>query len=678
MEITLLVARVLLAAVFVVAGLAKLADRAGSRQAVVDFGVPSWLAPPLGVLLPLAELAVAVALIPRASAWYGALGALVLLLLFVAGIGVSLARGRRPACHCFGQLSAAPVGWATLVRNGLLAALAGLVVWQGRQDPGAGAVSWLGHLTPVQFMSLIGGAVALGLLVLVGLEGWALFNLLRQNGRLLLRVEALEARLAGAGAAAAPARIPAPPEPGLPVGTPAPAFSLPGLYGETLTLEALRAAGKPVLLVFSDPHCSPCNALLPELGAWQRDHAARLTVAHIRRGTPEANRAKSTEHGLTNVLLQQDREVAAAYQAFGTPGAVIVNPDGTVGSPLALGADAIRALVARTVGTQAAPAAPAPAAPAPSGNGAVPPAPTPNGAVPPVAAPNGAIPLPVAPASAQMGQPAPALRLPDLDGRMVDLATFRGARTLVLFWNPGCGFCRQMLDALKAWEANPPAGAPKLLVVSTGTVDENRALGLRAPVVLDQGSAVMRAFGANGTPMAVLVDAEGRIASQVAAGAPAVLALAGAPQAQASAPAKPPAPRIGDPAPTLRLPDLNGNMVNLAHLRGARRLVLFWNPNCGFCRQMLDELKAWEANPPARALKLLVVSTGTVEENRAMGLRAPVVLDQGSGVMSAFGANGTPMAVLVDAHGRIASELAAGAAAVLALARGEHDPVKVS
>jgi thiol-disulfide isomerase/thioredoxin len=106
--------------------------------------------------------------------------------------------------------------------------------------------------------------------------------------------------------------------------------------------------------------------------------------------------------------------------------------------------------------------------------------------------------------------------------------------------------------------------------------------------------------------------------------------------------------------------------------------VLFWNPGCGFCRQMLDALKAWEANPPAGAPKLLVVSTGTVEENRAMGLRAPVVLDQGSGVMSAFGANGTPMAVLVDAHGRIASGPAAGAPAVLALARGEHDPVKVS
>ena len=132
MALVLLAARIVLAAVFVVAGLAKLADRPGSRQALIDFGLSSRLATLLGTLLPLAELAVAVALLPLGSAWYGALGALALLILFVAGIGANLARGRRPDCHCFGQLHSEPVGWPTLARNGALAALAGFVVWQGR------------------------------------------------------------------------------------------------------------------------------------------------------------------------------------------------------------------------------------------------------------------------------------------------------------------------------------------------------------------------------------------------------------------------------------------------------------------------------------------------------------------------------------------------------------------
>ena len=99
MTAVLLIARLLLAAVFAVAGLAKLADLAGSRRAMRDFGLPPGLAAQLWLVLPLAELAVAVALIPRSSAWWGALGALALLLLFVGGIGYNLARGRRPDCH---------------------------------------------------------------------------------------------------------------------------------------------------------------------------------------------------------------------------------------------------------------------------------------------------------------------------------------------------------------------------------------------------------------------------------------------------------------------------------------------------------------------------------------------------------------------------------------------------
>jgi uncharacterized membrane protein YphA (DoxX/SURF4 family) len=128
MDLVLLIARLLLAAVFLVAGLAKLADLAGSRQALRDFGIPTVFASPLGTLLTLAELTVAVALIPAATAWWGELGALILLLVFVVGIGYNLARGRTPDCHCFGQLHSAPAGWPTLVRNAVLAALAGLVL----------------------------------------------------------------------------------------------------------------------------------------------------------------------------------------------------------------------------------------------------------------------------------------------------------------------------------------------------------------------------------------------------------------------------------------------------------------------------------------------------------------------------------------------------------------------
>lgn len=509
-DIAILAARMLLAAVFAVAGVAKLADLAGSRQAMRDFGVPKRLATPLGTFLPLVEIAVAVTLLPRATAWLGAVGALALLVAFVAGIGTSLARGKQPDCHCFGQLHSAPAGWATLARNGLLAAVALFILLQGRNNPGSSVVDWADELSTIEGIALGVGVIALTLLAA---EGWVLIQLLGQNGRLLVRLDALEAAQGGVLPTGAAARATS----GLPIGTPAPALSLPGLHGEIMTLEALRSAGKPVVLIFSDPNCGPCNALLPEIGRWQREHAAMMTVALVTRGTAEGNRAKSTEHGLTQVLIQTDREVAEAYRAHGTPTAVLVRPDGTVGSPLAPGAEAIRSLVMRTA--EAPDSAPTiPLRPVPGYDGVR------NG----TNGNPGRASVPAPPAATKIGEAAPALRLPDLDGNEVDLASFKGRSTLVLFWNPGCGFCARMLDDLKAWEAAPPPDAPRLLVVSTGRVEVNREMDLSATVLLDQGFAAGREFGASGTPSAVLIDADGKIASHVAVGAPSVLALAGA------------------------------------------------------------------------------------------------------------------------------------------------------
>src|SRR5690242_17721717 len=101
MTLLLLFARLVLCAVFLVAGLAKLADLSGSRQAMRGFGVPGKLADLFGLLLPLAELGIAIALIVPITAWWGAIGALALLLIFVVAIGYNVAQGRTPDCHCF-------------------------------------------------------------------------------------------------------------------------------------------------------------------------------------------------------------------------------------------------------------------------------------------------------------------------------------------------------------------------------------------------------------------------------------------------------------------------------------------------------------------------------------------------------------------------------------------------
>ena len=105
-------------------------------------------------------------------------------------------------------------------------------------------------------MGFLGGVLVLALLA--G-QWWFLAHLLRQNGRLLVRLEAVEESVAAGGLAPSQNGTALHQAEGLPVGSEAPEFGLSGLHGETLTLEALRSSGKPVLLFFTDPGCGPAT-----------------------------------------------------------------------------------------------------------------------------------------------------------------------------------------------------------------------------------------------------------------------------------------------------------------------------------------------------------------------------------------------------------------------------------
>lgn len=339
-------ARLVLAAVFAVAGVAKLADRDGSRRAVADFGVPAQLSRVVAVVLPVVELGVAIALVSTSFAWLGASGAFGLLVVFLVAIVVNLARGRHPNCQCFGQLQTAPVSGATLVRNVVLAAIAGYVVWQGRLEVEASVTGLLFGLSVTE----AAGLVALVLVVGLALAGWIGLHLRRQQRRLLFRIEALEERLdAGAGLSISRESRAARSAVGLPVGEVAPEFRLPDLEGEMRTLADFRAEGKPVMLLFSDPSCGPCTALLPQIGQWQDQYADRLSMVLVSAGTREDNAKKSAAHGTGQVLVQERGEIAEAYQYGGTPSAVLISSSGRIASPVAVGEHAIDSLVRRTV-----------------------------------------------------------------------------------------------------------------------------------------------------------------------------------------------------------------------------------------------------------------------------------------------------------------------------------------
>jgi len=133
---------------------------------------------------------------------------------------------------------------------------------------------------------------------------------------------------------------------GLPIGTVAPEFAIPDLEGHPHSLDSLRASGKPVLLIFSSPHCQSCQALAPKLPGLAALHEQAFRMVLISRGSAQQNRVKHGEEtGKLLVLVQQDGEVTDAYDCTSTPAAVVVDADGVIQSELAVGAPAITQLI---------------------------------------------------------------------------------------------------------------------------------------------------------------------------------------------------------------------------------------------------------------------------------------------------------------------------------------------
>lgn len=206
-------------------------------------------------------------------------------------------------------------------------------------------------------------ALALGSLF-VAAGCWFGYQLLTQNGRILIRLEAVERmieRLAPVSSGAGTigeydAEDPAArntdrsltksrlKRDGLAPGTPAPDFRVLRVDGGELSLSQFR--GQPMLLVFSDPNCGPCDALAPRLA--RRARTEDVAVVMVSRGDLAANRAKVAQHRLTFPIgLQRHWEVSREYAMFATPIGYWIDEEGIVAAPVAIGPDAILALLSQ-------------------------------------------------------------------------------------------------------------------------------------------------------------------------------------------------------------------------------------------------------------------------------------------------------------------------------------------
>jgi thiol-disulfide isomerase/thioredoxin len=323
--------QLLLAVIFAIAGVAKLLDRVGTRAAAEAFGVSPRLAPALATGLPIVELGIAVALLPAATVLWGALAAAVLLVIFSVAVARSLRAGSTPDCNCFGGLTQAEVGRGTLARNLLLAALSAVVALGSSRNP-VSAFHWIAIPAPADR-----AWIALLVVCVIGLAAFC-WQLLRQNGRLLLRLDA-------EGLGAAPAQRGALSLPPLQPGSTAPAFSGRDLDGEPVSLKSLRAPGHPIVLFFTDPGCGACELVLDAVAQAQRERADELTVAVISSGSIDRIEAKATEFGLDRVIPQDGEDLLDAYRVHGFPAVIEIDPGGSITKEVALGPKAVREMV---------------------------------------------------------------------------------------------------------------------------------------------------------------------------------------------------------------------------------------------------------------------------------------------------------------------------------------------
>jgi peroxiredoxin len=348
-------------------------------------------------------------------------------------------------------------------------------------------------MTIVTWMLL--GLLLVGVLSLA----WAFFDLLRHHGQLLLRVEALEARVSTDKGPGRAEHVP----PGLLPATVFPPFRLPSLDDGEVSLEQFR--GRRVLLVHWSPDCGYCRQIAPDLAGLQEMlRRWKTELVLVSYGSREANTALGEEHGLDcRVLLQPDGETVEGFAHMGTPVAYLLDEKGRIAKPVAVGAHEVPELAEHAAGRQKRLRTERPVSESR-----------------------------IEREGLKAGTPAPRFELPDLAGGAVSLAEQRGRRVLLVFSDPDCGPCEELLPELARLDRDHRSDGLSVVMISRGGREENRrkaeAFGLEFPVALQSGWKLSKKYGIFATPVAFLVDEEGVIERDVARGRSEILTLADA------------------------------------------------------------------------------------------------------------------------------------------------------
>ena len=126
----LLFARLFVGGVFIVSGIAKWVDKAGTEASMSRYRfLPVGSGRLIANVFPMLELLVGLMLVLGLFTSAAALGAIALFAVFTGLIVYDLARGQNQSCHCFGRLSDERLTPMAVVRNLVLMALSMLVAF---------------------------------------------------------------------------------------------------------------------------------------------------------------------------------------------------------------------------------------------------------------------------------------------------------------------------------------------------------------------------------------------------------------------------------------------------------------------------------------------------------------------------------------------------------------------
>jgi putative oxidoreductase len=130
LKIALVIARLLLAAVLVVAAIAKLRDPQAFAQDIANFRLlPASVVPLTAAALPGIELVLGAALALGIWTRGAGVAATGLMIAFTIAIGAALLRGIDIDCGCFGS-HGQPATWWTFIRDTGFVAASGFVAWR--------------------------------------------------------------------------------------------------------------------------------------------------------------------------------------------------------------------------------------------------------------------------------------------------------------------------------------------------------------------------------------------------------------------------------------------------------------------------------------------------------------------------------------------------------------------